>query len=179
MPELDDELPQAPATTGETQVTIDGTFDASVLDDVPKLGDCLPAGTYTVRLKSFQEKANDKGPFFSLGWSITQEPHAGRMFFDNYVEWCDQATFQSAVAGDPGAKELVRSRLPRIKAIMTAAEYKPTSKTDVKAFFATNPELKVVINIQERKAKDATGKYVGTGEQENRITKYISLVAPR
>lgn len=185
---IDDEMPQAPgatqtttgATGGSPEVAFDGTFDASDFEGVPGLENVLPAGVYEVRLKSYSQKKNDKGPFFGLQWAVQQEPLVGRMIFENYVPWVDEATLIAARAGDPVAKGVMSDRLPRIKAIMKAAEYKPVGKTDIVAFLATNPELKVQVTVSERKEKDPnTRQYVGTGEMENRIVKYISKMAPR
>lgn len=179
---IDDEMPQAPGTNGAAAdaVSINGEFDMAALDGVPNLGDALPAGVYEVRLRSFSEKKNDNGPFFGLQWSVQQEPHAGRLIFENYVPFCTPEQFAAAVAGDPVAKAAVADRMPRLKSIMKAADYKPVGKTDIKAFLATNPELKIQINVKEKKQKvEATGKYEGTGEMENGVVKYISKQAPR
>lgn len=178
---IDDEMPQAPGAESSTgAVTIDGGFDASDLEGVPGLADVIPAGVYHVRLKGFSEKRNDKGPFFGLQWSVQQEPHVGRVIFENYVPWVDTKTFQSAKAGDPVAKAEIADRLPRLKAIMKAAEFKPVGATDIKEFLGGQPELKIQVSVSERKSKnESTGKYEGTGEMENRVQKYISLVAPR
>lgn len=174
---LDDEMPTAPTTV--PVVAIDDTIDASAFDNVPKMGDALPAGVYAVRLKGFSDKIADDGqPYFSIQWSVQQEPHVGRLVFDN-IPWVRSSDVVSAKAGDPQAQAILNDRLPRSKAVMSAAEFKPSGSFGFKQFLATNPELKVQVTINERKTKNDKGEWVGTGEQGNKVVKYISLVAAR
>jgi hypothetical protein len=177
---LDDEMPQAPeAAAGTPQVTIDDQIDASLFDNVPKMGDALPAGVYSVRLKQFSDAVADDGAvYFKIQWSVTQEPHVGRVFFDN-IPWVSKTDVEQAKAGNPQAQAVLSERLPRSKAVMEAAGFKPSGKFGFKEFMGTNPELKVQVTINERKQKDAKGAWVGTGEMGNKIQKYISLVATR
>lgn len=176
---LDDEMPVAPGTGTAPVVTIDDTIDASAFDSVPKMGDALPAGVYTVRLKGFSDAiADDGAPYFKIQWSVTQEPHVGRLIFDS-IPWVESAGVVAAKAGDPQAQSVLNSRLPRSKAVMAAAGFKPSGSFGFKQFLGTNPEVKVQITVNERKQKNAKGDWVGTGENGNKVVKYISLIAPR
>jgi hypothetical protein len=180
---FDDEMPEAPngAVVAAGAVTIDGGIDASLFDAVPNMGDALPAGVYHVRLKSFSEKVstdNPPQPYFSIMWAVQQEPHVGRVVFDN-VPWVNASDVQLAVAGNPQAQAVLSDRLPRSKQIIKAAEFKPVGKFDFKAFLGSNPELKIQVGVTAKKAQNAAGNWVATDEMKNTISKYISLVAPR
>jgi hypothetical protein len=84
---MDDELlTELPSPPQGEQVQFDDSFDAALLADVPKMGECLPVGTYVFRLDSFSQKMS-KGdpnatdahkkipqPYFELRWKCQQEP---------------------------------------------------------------------------------------------------------
>lgn len=193
---FEDELPQAPTTTGE-DVNFSTTMDAGLLADVPGMNDPIPAGTKHFRLDRYKKVIDKENqPRFDALWKCQEEPHVGRVMPD-YIGWVDDKTI--AAAGDPSnpfcqeARQLIKKRLPKIKAIMKGAGYTPTTgKFDVEAdFLATNPEVKIPVTVVPRKNKDERdtvggmpnpdfGKYtISTGEMQNGIPNaYLSVNRP-
>lgn len=186
---FDDELPQPPTaeqTAGDganVAANFDGGFDASLLGDVPKLNDPIPAGTYEFRADKYIKKLDKDGhPRYDLQWKCQTEPHTGRVVFD-FISWCSSETFAAAAnPNSPGrgeAKELINKRLPRAKAIMDAAGFKPVGKTDFDEFLNQQPVVRLQLTVAERKGKDAQGKYtIPTGDMQNNIQNYMSLTRP-
>jgi len=186
-----DELIPSPPQTG---APIDDEIDASLLADVPKMGDCMPAGTFAFRLEKFTEAwteedfesgrkftDEEKQPLFNLQWRCQQEPHVGRVVFER-VPWVRAETIKAA--NDPqnpargSAQAIINKALPRAKQIMEAAGFAPTGKFGFRQFLGSNPEMKLQINVAEKKMKDPAGKWVGSGEMKNNIVKHLSLHRP-
>lgn len=181
---LEDEMPAAPPMAGEeggetqaTSVDLYDQVDASLFETVHKMGDALPAGTFPFRLRSYSQ-LNPKNattgveePYFRLLWSCQKEPNVGRIFADN-VPWVDKATIDAAK--DPqnpmraAARALINERLARAKAIMEAAQFKPTGQFGFKEFLNNNPEM--FIEISNYQGRD--------GNHYNKAKKYISLARP-
>lgn len=182
---FDDELPSAPQGEQSSAVAIDDQIDASAFEGVGKVGDAMPAGTFHFRLKSFTEQLKDNDPSkpnFNLQWACQEEPHTGRIVFDT-VTWVGSEDIKAA--NDPSnirnkeAKAVLNSRLMRAKSIMEAAGFKPSGKFGFKEFLNTHPEIKMAIRQKEKMDKDEKGEYTKpTGEQQNVISKYISLARP-
>ena len=154
---LQDELPSPPSPAENS--TIEDTLDASLLTDVPKLGEAMPAGTYAFRLDSFKEAwttknsktgedlaKEDQQPYFAVQWKCQQEPHVGRVVFEN-IPWVrtqdakDANNFESPRRAE--AKKTLNNRLPRAKEIMEAAGFTPSGNFGFKQFLGSNPELKL------------------------------------
>lgn len=190
--DLDDDLPSAPAAEAVVE-TLDVAGD--VYGTVPKMGEAVPAGTYHVRLHSYQKAQYEDGPVYSLQWRIQEEPHTGRVFFSN----CAWPTKEDILtANDPelppgvkqAAQKRVVDRLVVAKAIQEAAGIAPGSMP-FEDFLATNPEMRIQISITDKKerVKDDLGndvldqkgqpKWKSTGEKKNKVQKYISLVRPQ
>jgi hypothetical protein len=188
---LDDELPQAPTGGAAGQMAPVETLDVSedIYATVPKMGDTIPAGTYHFRLDRWQKAAYEDGPVYSLQWRCQEEPHTGRVCFSN-CPWPTAADIKTA--NDPslpaGAKQeaqkRVNDRLVVAKAIQEAAGCKPGSMP-FEDFLNTNPEMKLTIGVTEKKQRDAKlgadgkPKFSGTGENKNKVQKYISLHRPQ
>ena len=188
---IDDELPTPPSQAAPEQAPpVDGNIDASLLGEVPKLGEALPVGTYHFRAERYMEmwQEPDKNspeellfgsqPQFMIFWTCQEEPHTGATFPD-FIQWVNQETMQAAKGGNRTALTLLRSRLQRAKSILTAAEYPVGSSLDFKAFLASHPEIKIQLGVRERKMKDATGVPKGTGEMVNNAIRYTGLRMPR
>jgi hypothetical protein len=192
---MNDELPSPPSggATG-TAMAIDDQVDASIFDGVPKMGDAMPIGTYAFRLDKFTEEwtvkdyktgrelaPEEQQPYFALQWKCQQEPHVGRIIFEN-VPWVKSADAKAAM--DPQnprraeAKTLINNRLPRAKEIMEAASFQPTGNFGFKQFLGSNPELKLQLKIKEAMQKGPDGKLRGTGEWRNEVQKHLSLHRP-
>jgi hypothetical protein len=186
---VDDEMP-APPTNGEvTNEKVATAVPDDLFEGVGELGEVLPKGTYHFRLdQTFlnwhtpkagsEEERFGPQPNYGILWSVQQEPHVGKTFMDS-CPWVNSRTIEAAASGDPVAKNVLRRRLVRAKAIIKAAEY-PMSGLNIEAFFAAHPEIKILVGISERKMKDPAnaGKYIGTGQQVNSALKYISLRKP-
>lgn len=179
---FDDELPSAPESGVATAIAIDDQIDASAFEGVGKIGDAMPAGTFHFRMKSFTEGFNENGPYFSLQWACQEEPHTGRIVFDT-VTWVKSE--DTAAANDKAnprnaeAKAILNNRLMRAKSIMDAAGFKPTGTFGFREFLNSHPEIKMSIRQKEKMDKDEKGAYTKpTGEQQNVISKYISLSRP-
>lgn len=185
---LVEDLPSPPAT----QEAISDEIDAALLTDVPKMGDAIPVGTYAFRLESFKEawtsekdgkklKEEERQPYFALIWKCQQEPHVGRVVFEN-VPWLrkedvkDAADQASPRRGE--ARKIINNRMPRAKEIMEAAGFNPTGNFGFKSFLGSNPELKLQLKLKERQAKGPDGKWKGTGEWGNEVARHISLHRP-
>jgi len=185
------ELPSPPS--GEAQA-IDDTMDASLLTDVPKLGDALPQGTYHCRLDKFTEAwtkedfetgrelaEHEKQPQFLIQWRCQQEPHVGRVILEN-VPWVRPE--DAKAANDPQnprrgeAKSIINRALPRAKQIMEAAGFNPTAQFGFRQFLGSNPEMLIQVNVKEKKQKNSEGKWVGSGEFKNGVVKHLSLHRP-
>ncbi len=187
---VDDELPAPPSasTTPGDSPAVDGAFDADVVKQADKLGDPIPAGTYSFRFEShttgWGEESKAEGdkakfqylgdqPYFMIRWVCTQEPETGRSFF-LYTPWVNAATFKAVKSGDPIAKELVKSRLMVVRTLLEGIEYK--GPADINKFFELKPECKLVLSVRDKKVKDPrTGQYVATGEQQNQLLKVFPL----
>ena len=194
---LQDELPSPPpGEEGAALVSapIDDSLDASLLTDVPKMGEAIPVGTYAFRLDSFKEGWTTKNyktgedltegesqPYFALQWKCQQEPYVGRVVFEN-VPWVRRDTVQDAAnAQSPNraeARKLINNRLPRAKEIMEASGFQPTGTFGFKDFLGSNPELKLQLKLKERQQKGPDGKWKGTGEWGNEVQKHLSLYRP-
>jgi hypothetical protein len=196
--ELLDELPSPPAsegTVGDLQTQpIDDQLDASLLTDVPKMGEPMPIGTYVFRMDSFKEQWTDKDwktgldlteeqkqPYYALTWKCQQEPHVGRVVFENvpWVKGSDARDANSQTSPRRAeARSILNNRLPRAKELMQAAGFTPSGQFGFKDFLASNPEMKLVLKQKERQAKGPDGKFKGTGEWSNEVTKHLSLHRP-
>lgn len=187
-PTINDELPQPPipqadGSTESAVANFDATFDPSILADVPKMNDPIPAGTYEFRLDKFTKKLDkDNMPRYDVQWKCQQEPHTGRVAFD-FVSWISGEDLAAASnTSNPRcqeARDLIRKRLPRVKAIMEAAGYKAVGPTNLDEFFSTQPVVKIQLTVAERKGKDKDGKYtIPSGDMQNNIQNYISLSRP-
>lgn len=186
--ELDD-IPQAPVATGAAVAAEIMDVPAEAYDTVPKMGDVMPAGTYHFRLEKYTEQAYEDGPVYSLQWRCQQEPHTGRVAFSN-CPWPKAEDIK--LANDPNApagprqeaQKRVNDRLVVSKAIQEAAGIKPGTMP-FKQFLNTNPELFLQLGVTEKKERtgqfDAKNQpiFKGTGEQKNKVQKYVPLVRPR
>jgi hypothetical protein len=193
---INDELPSPPVGTsdvdGAAAAPIDDSLDASLLTDVPKMGEAMPVGTYAFRLDSFKEQWTEKDyktgepllekqPYFALQWKCQQEPHVGRVVFEN-VPWITST--DAKAANDPQnprraeARQTINKRLPRAKEIMEAAGFQPSGQFGFKQFLGSNPELKLTLKVKERQQKGPDGKFHGTGEWSNEVVKHLSLHRP-
>lgn len=196
---LNDELPSPPpesvggSAEGESTPIAD-TIDASLFQDVPKMGEAMPVGTYIFRLDSYTEhwtsedyktgrklEESEKQPYFSLQWKCQQEPHVGRVVFEN-VPWVKPEDVRDAAnPASPRraeARKILNDRLPRAKEIMQEAGFTPSGQMKFKDFLGTNPEMKIVVKIREVKRKNQAGQLQGTGEWRNEVGKHISLHRP-
>jgi hypothetical protein len=185
----DDEMPVAPAHDEPSTVAapIDARIEGDAFDEVPRMGDPVPAGVYHVRVRQASGAWSDDvppQPYFQVQLAIQQEPHVGRVVFDN-IPWVRPEDIRAASKANPNpyeraqAQKVLNDRLPKSKAIMEAAGYKPTGAFSFKEFLDSGPEFKVQVNIRERKERDGKGGWRGTGEQGNKVQKYLSLVSPR
>lgn len=194
---IDDEMPEVPLGQEEKIVApIDGTFDGSLLDAVPGMGEAIPVGTYHFRLEKYSEGWNepqkDPGtglaknpdeakfgaqPYFNLQWSCQQEPHTGRSVME-FAGWCTPEVFKAASAGDKAARKIVNGRLYVIKDVLAAAGLKAMGNLDIKAFLADHPEVKLQVGLQEGKTKNNKGEYVKDGSMRNKVLKHVSLTRP-
>lgn len=190
---LEDEMPEVPQTAPGTVQAEAGDIDAGIYDDVPKMGEPLPKGTYHFRLDSYTqgtgeaEKDDPFGfgaqPYFQIIWSCQQEPFVGRSFMD-FAPWITPAVARAAVGpnSDPkvaAARSLINKRLWKSKAIVEAAGLKPTGSFSFKNFLDTNPEVKIQLAVKERKEKASDGTYKGTGIQGNSAAAYLPLHRPQ
>lgn len=195
---FDDEIPQAPAGSVDEvpfgqEAQFDTSIDASLFDEVPRMGDPVPAGTYHFRLEKYEKRMTEEGqPYFALQWNGQQEPIVGRKVFEN-VPWILPEDAKDAA--DPSsvrraeARKILNNRLPKAKEIMEAAAFKPTGQFGFEQFLASNPEMKLVVKVKERQS--ATGRmvegkggkqvkeYKGTGEMGNDVVKHLSLHRPQ
>lgn len=195
----DDEMPSPPPVgtaghvEGETpEASFTSEIDASLFDDVPKKGDAIPEGTYHFRLESFKKKETASGknkgqPFFEMQWKCQEEPHVGRVVFEN-CPWVSKEDISAAI--DPTsplrqeAKARINRRLPNAKEIMEASSFKPTGKFGFEEFLASHPEQKLQLKLKERQSKtdkvdkDGNPVYKGTGEMGNEVQKHLSLMRP-
>jgi hypothetical protein len=185
-----DDLPSPPLASQP----IDDTLDPTLLTDVPKMGEAIPVGTYAFRLDSFTEnwttkdyKTNqelapeEQQPYYALQWKCQQEPHVGRVVFEN-VPWVRREDTKAASnPSDPrraDARKILNNRLPRAKEIMEAAGFTPSAGMSFKQFLQTNPEIKLQLKLKERQSKGQDGKWHGTGDWQNEVQKHISLHRP-
>lgn len=185
MPIENDELPLPPTGGGPAPVDFSGEVDASVFGEVPQLNDPVPQGVFHVRLGAYTKKVGDDNglPYFACQLKVQEEPHVGRVVFDN-VFWVDKATL--AAAADKNApncmeaRAIINKRLPRAKALMKAAGFTPSGSFDFeKDFLASNPEFKARVTVSERKDKDAKGKWtIPTGMMQNNVADYLPLARP-
>lgn len=185
---VDDEMPLAPPTEGDTNVSteveISGEMDADIVATSTSMGEPIPAGTYHFKLKKYEQrgKPNDDGqgpdPNFSIQWECQDPRFANRLVFD-IVTWVRPVDLQRRRMGDPDAIVKCKNRLGRMKDIQKAAGFAPQGTYDVKKdFLDKSPELKLQINVKEKKDKNpTTGKYdMPTGEMQNTIAKYLPLM---
>lgn len=183
----DYDIPEAPAgASAEAAASIDSGAVAGMFDGVPDLGEPIPIGTYHFRLAKYAQKWTSpteeekaKGglpePYYAVEWHCQQEPHVGRIHFEN-IPWVRKEMVTAAAAGDPNARKYLNNRLPRAKNIMEAAGFKPTGNFDFETdFLALNPEIKIQLGLQAAKTKDASGKYVETGSFRNKTVRYYPL----
>lgn len=185
MPELTDELPAPPEDVTQE---LSGTFDESLLDDVPDLNEPIPKGTWHFRLDQYFVNYNEatdrngevlwpeKQPDLGLLWKCQEEPHTGRSFIDN-VRWVTPDVFEKASQGDPAARELIRVRLPGAKALLKGCDFKLAGKDFFKDFLDQHPETRITISVKEKKRREGD-QFVGTGEMKNGIVKYVPLSVP-
>lgn len=190
---MNDELPSPPVGGAAEGRAVDDELDASLLADVPKMGDALPAGTYAFRLEKFYEQWSEKDmdtgrvladsekqPSFGLQWRCQQEPFVGRVVLEN-VPWVRSE--DAKAANDPQnprrgeAKAIINKALPRAKQIMTEAGFEPKGNFGFKQFLASTPEMKLQLNVKEKK-QQVSGKWVGTGEFKNGVVKHLSMSRP-
>lgn len=191
---LNDEMPSAPVAEsheegGETTAQpIDVPVEASIFDAVPKMGEALPIGTYHMRGELNAEGFTDfkdgtpqevrdfgKQPYYQVLWKVQQEPLVGRGFMD-FVPYVNEETARAAAQGNSTARGIVNDRLWKAKMILEGAGYKPSGAFSFREFLLTNPEMKIQLKVVPRKQKDASGKYVATGENGNQAVHYIPLV---
>lgn len=201
MATLSDELPlppEAQETLAAPEGTFSAAFNSSLLEDVGGLNEPIPAGTKHFRCDKYKKVDEDKDgqPRFDLQWKCQEEPNVGRVLFD-FVPWVKQDVLVAAM--DPTnirhqeAKDLIKKRIPRAKDIMKAAEYSPKGDFDFETdFLAMHPEVKIPVQISERKNKDTRetldnglknpdfGKYtIATGTMQNSIPNaYLSVRRP-
>ncbi len=180
--------PFGDSPTVASEVEAVETAIGDLLEEAPKLGEALPAGTYSFKLAGYKEGWNEpdkndpnalllgKQPYFQLFWDCTEEPHTGKRFME-FVPYINKMTIVQANQGNPVAVALVRNNLSRIKDICVAANY-PQKGFDFKAFAATKPEVKIQLNLREKKEKSATGELKSTGEQVNFAIRHVSLHRP-
>lgn len=192
-----DELPSPPPGEASVKAAIDDAFDASLLADVPKMGEAIPAGTYDFRLDSFTEgwstkewhkdgtytdlPKGEEQPYYRLTWRCQQEPYTGRVVWEN-CPWVKSQDVKDANSDSPRkaeARRIINNRMPRAKEIMTAAGFTPTGKFGFKDFLKTNPEMKLQLRLKARKAKDANGVYQPTNDWDNEVQKHISKFRPQ
>jgi hypothetical protein len=204
MSDYDDELPSAPAGGAAAVEVLMAEVPESTYADVPKMGDVIPSGTWHFRLDRYTLQAYEDGPVYSLQWRCQEEPHTGRVMFSN----CAWPTAEDVrTANDPdapkGAKveaqKRVNDRLVVAKALQEAAGLKPGTKS-FKEFLDSHPEIRIQTTITAKKklksvadpdkgeSVNNAGKVVDsrgqlmfedTGEQKNKVVKYISLVRPQ
>ena len=198
--QLDDEMPQAPlavaASVGSPEVAFSGDLSTDSYSKVPEMGEPLPVGTYHFRLDHYtvgwsDTPTADKDPFafgaqpyMMLFWACQQEPCVGRSFVD-FAPWVNDKTAAAAnQTANPAtaseAQKIVNDRIWKLKAIATAAGYKPPQGGgfNAKSFLATNPEIKIALRQKERKEK-VGDKYVGTGKQGNVANEYLPMFGQR
>lgn len=194
--DMDDDLP-APPEGGAASAPVETTdVPQDAYGNVPKMGDVVPAGTYHMRLHSYQKAKYEDGPVYSLQWRIQDETNnaGGRVVFSN-CPWPTSEDIKLANSDAPAgakveAQKRVNDRLVVAKAIQEAAGCKPGSMP-FEQFLATNPEMLVQISITDKKQRivDAVGnpvrdekgqlKFASTGEKKNKVQKYISLTRPQ
>lgn len=186
-----DELPSAPGAEHSEQVAVETAGDADMFEGVGKLGETIPNGTYHFRLNQIVAKGAtvpseqgtkppvplryssgeemDAQPWFMAEFVCQQEPHTGKRFAE-FIGWASATLRKKAKEGDAMAKQQLKNRLVRIKAIMEAAGFKPAGSYDLERdFFATNPEVRIQVG---------QGKNKQSGEDQNRALKYFSLTRP-
>lgn len=184
--EFDEPLPSAPGTDSVQTVETEG--DASMFEGVGKLGETIPNGTFHFRLESVVARGakppTDRGsttvskyddgsdvdpqPWFMVRFVCQQEPHTGKGFTE-FVGWASGTLRKKAAAGDTYAKQQLKNRLIRIKAMMEASGYKPTGAFNLEEFFAMNPEVRIQIG---------QGKNKQSGEDQNTALKYFPINRP-
>lgn len=190
---LDDEMPAAPAgaaapAPAAEAKTFSGNVDFESYDKTPEMGEAIPVGTYHFRLDSYREgwnnppKPEDKEfqfgaqPYFMIKWVAQQEPVVGRAFTE-FVPWVSDSVVEAAVGGNSDARAIITDRIWKAKSIASAAGFKPAPGQgfNAKTFFATNPEIKISLGLEKKKTKDATGKYVATDQDQNKVNAYLPL----
>lgn len=186
---FEDELPEAPHTEAPAggPVLYD-EVSSEVLGGVPKMGDPIPKGTYHFRLDSYSTGGTAQEPYYMLQWKCQEEPNTGRIAFD-IVTWASEDDIRAANdSRHPRCNEaraILNNRLMRAKSLMDACSW----SGGFKALLDAHPEIKITIDLQERKTKalnpDGSAKmengkkvYLPTGEMGNRIVKYLSLTRP-
>lgn len=174
--------------TGPSEAEQVTTEIGDLLEEAPKLGEALPAGTYSFKMGGYKEGWNEpnkddpnelllgKQPYFQIFWDCTEEPHTGKRFVE-FVQYINKLTIVEANKGNPVAVALVKKNLSRVKDIAVAAGY-PQKGFDFKAFAATKPEVKIQLSLKEKKEKTATGELKATGEQVNFAIRHVSLHRP-
>jgi hypothetical protein len=186
-----DDLPSAPAGGHEEAQAVEAGGDAEMFEGVGKLGETIPNGTFHFRLSQVVAKGStvpteqgtkppvpnkyssgedmDAQPWFMVEFVCQQEPHTGKRFAE-FVGWVSANLRKKAAGGDAAAKQQLKNRLVRAKAIMEAAGYKPTGAFDLERdFFSTNPEVRIQVG---------QGKNKQSGEEQNRALKYFALNRP-
>jgi len=181
-----DEMPAAPPASqeGAAAVEFSGEVDASVFDDVHAGGEPLPQGTYHFRLEAYDKRFADPDksgvaqPYYALRWRCQQEPHVGRVYFEN-VPWVREEDVKIATDQrhplNRQAKQTLSDRLWKAKDLMDKAGFKPTGRLNFEAFLDTNPEVRIPLTLQEVKEKQPDGSLKGAGRFRNKSNKYLPL----
>ena len=180
-----------PPTSGDepdadAQADFAGALDDNELNDVEKLGDLVPAGTYHVRFVKCEKRTGktDAGsfgpqPMYALQMAIQEEPFVGRRVFDN-IFWVTpsivKAMNDSSNPYSGEAKKIYANRLGRWKALKQDA-FGLTGKVHPdEILLDVTRECKVVIAHRNRRALNAaTGQWEATSEKEVVVSKYLPL----
>lgn len=183
-----DEMPDIPqaAPGGAEEPEVGGVFDPALMQQVQKVGEPFPTGTFHLKLVEWNSgwqkpdpKKGDKDPlkgfgdqpYFQTYWECLQAPYEGKRY-PLFIGWVTSEVQKMAVAGDAKALSFLKNRLAMSKTVLEGCGTKSIPGNDFKNFLNGGPEALFHLELTSRKVKDEkTGKWVpGEGQTNNLIT---------
>lgn len=186
---LDDEMPVAPASTGDdTEVPFGGNdvdFDTTFASDAIESGidpnTVVPTGIYHCKLTRYSkaEKINEDGlgndPYIIATLRIMDGVYAGVVLTDFDIKLLRKHDNELFKANTPEGREIARQRMFRIKNLMKSAGFVPNKTCDVCADFLDHqPEVWVDVSKNPKREQNSRGEWVVVaGKFRNRINEYV------